>query len=87
MSSFPLLFYPVLRWYLHFSALPERPFFRETPRFFRHFSAPWIQKKRAVKAAMNMMGKEVGSLRAPLTELEEPHKELLKKAMTEFGLL
>ena len=34
-----------------------------------------------------MMGKEVGSLRAPLTELEEPHKELLKKAMTEFGLL
>ena len=40
-----------------------------------------------VKAAMNMMGKEVGSLRAPLTELEEPHKELLKKAMTEFGLL
>lgn len=32
-------------------------------------------------------GKEVGSLRAPLTELEEPHKELLKKAMTEFGLL
>lgn len=40
-----------------------------------------------VKAAMNMMGKEVCSLRAPLTELEEPHKELLKKAMTEFGLL
>ena len=27
-----------------------------------------------------MMGKEVGSLRAPLTELEEPHKELLKKS-------
>lgn len=33
-----------------------------------------------VKAAMNMMGKEVGSLRAPLTELEEPHKELLEKS-------
>nr|WP_294490960.1 4-hydroxy-tetrahydrodipicolinate synthase [uncultured Mediterraneibacter sp.] len=40
-----------------------------------------------VKAAMNMMGKEVGSLRAPLTEMEDAHKEVLRKAMTEFGLL
>lgn len=40
-----------------------------------------------VKAAMNMMGKEVGPLRAPLTEMEDAHKEVLKKAMTEFGLL
>lgn len=40
-----------------------------------------------VKAAMNMMGKEVGSLRAPLTEMEDTHKEILRKAMTDFGLL
>lgn len=39
-----------------------------------------------VKAAMNLMGKEVGSLRMPLTEMEEEHKEALKKAMTDFGL-
>ena len=40
-----------------------------------------------VKAAMNMMGKEVGPLRAPLTEMEDAHKEVLRKAMAEFGLL
>ena len=40
-----------------------------------------------VKAAMNMMGKEVGSLRAPLTEMEDAHKEVLRKAMADFGLL
>lgn len=40
-----------------------------------------------VKAAMNMMGKGVGPLRAPLTEMEDAHKEVLRKAMTEFGLL
>lgn len=40
-----------------------------------------------VKAAMNMLGKEVGTLRAPMTELEPAHKELLKKAMQEFGIL
>ena len=39
-----------------------------------------------VKAAMNLMGKEVGPLRMPLTEMEEEHKEALKKAMTDFGL-
>ncbi|MEM0580668.1 4-hydroxy-tetrahydrodipicolinate synthase [Blautia sp. HA2174] len=39
-----------------------------------------------VKAAMNLMGKEVGPLRMPLTEMEEGHKEALKKAMTDFGL-
>ena len=32
------------------------------------------------------MGKEVGPLRMPLTEMEEEHKEALKKAMTDFGL-
>ena len=40
-----------------------------------------------VKAAMNMLGKECGPLRAPLTELEPQHKEVLKKAMQEFGIL
>lgn len=40
-----------------------------------------------VKAAMNMMGKEVGPLRAPLTEIEEGHREHLRKAMEEFGIL
>ena len=39
-----------------------------------------------VKAAMNLMGKEVGPLRMPLTEMEEEHKETLKKAMMDFGL-
>lgn len=40
-----------------------------------------------VKAAMNLMGKECGPLRGPLTEIELQHKELLKKAMQEFGIL
>lgn len=39
-----------------------------------------------VKAAMNLMGKEVGPLRMPLTEMEEAHKEKLKQAMIDFGL-
>ena len=39
-----------------------------------------------VKAAMNLMGKEVGPLRMPLTEMEEGHKEALKQAMIDFGL-
>ena len=40
-----------------------------------------------VKAALNMMGKTVGSLRAPLTEMEDAHKEVLRQAMKDFGLL
>ena len=40
-----------------------------------------------VKAAMNLMGKECGPLRGPLTEIEPQHKELLKKAIQEFGIL
>ena len=39
-----------------------------------------------VKAAMNLMGKEVGPLRMPLTEMEDGHKEVLKQAMLDFGL-
>lgn len=40
-----------------------------------------------VKAALNMMGMEVGSLRAPLTEMEDANKEKLRKAMKEYGLI
>lgn len=40
-----------------------------------------------VKAALNLMGKEVGPLRAPLTEIEPAHKEQLEKAMKDFSLL
>ncbi len=38
-----------------------------------------------VKAAMNLMGKETGPLRMPLTEMEPEHQALLKKAMEEYG--
>ena len=40
-----------------------------------------------VKAALNMMGKEAGPLRAPLTEIEPAHREVLRKEMEDFGLL
>ena len=40
-----------------------------------------------VKAAMNLMGKEVGPLRLPLTEMEPAHQECLKAAMREYGIL
>ena len=35
---------------------------------------------------MNMMGKEVGPMRMPLCEMEDAHKEVLRKAMKDFGL-
>ena len=40
-----------------------------------------------VKAAMNLQGKEVGPLRAPLTEMEPEHQAVLKTAMKELGIL
>ena len=40
-----------------------------------------------VKAALNMQGFNVGSPRLPLTEMEPAHKEILRKAMIEFGCL
>ena len=40
-----------------------------------------------VKAALNMMGYEAGPLRLPLTEMEDAHKEVLRKAMVEYGIL
>lgn len=39
-----------------------------------------------VKAALNMMGIEVGGLRMPLTEMEPQNKEVLKKAMEAYGI-
>ena len=40
-----------------------------------------------VKAAMNLMGKGVGPLRLPLTEMEPQNQEKLRAAMTAYGLL
>ncbi|MDK2807966.1 MAG: 4-hydroxy-tetrahydrodipicolinate synthase [Clostridiales bacterium] len=40
-----------------------------------------------VKAALNMMGMEVGSLRLPLTEMEEVNAVKLRKSLEEVGLL
>lgn len=40
-----------------------------------------------VKAAMNLLGKECGPLRLPLTEMEEAHQAVLKKEMEAYGLL
>lgn len=40
-----------------------------------------------VKAAMNMMGFEVGSLRMPLTEMEEAHAAVLRAEMEKVGIL
>ncbi len=40
-----------------------------------------------VKAALNMMGKNAGVLRLPLTEMEDADKEKLRKAMQDYGIL
>lgn len=40
-----------------------------------------------VKAAMNLMGKNVGPMRLPLTEMEPQNQEKLKAAMTAYGIL
>ncbi len=40
-----------------------------------------------VKAAMNLMGKEVGPMRLPLTEMEPQNREKLAAAMREYGIL
>ena len=39
-----------------------------------------------VKAAMNLMGKEVGPLRAPLTVMEDAHQQKLAQVMKDFGI-
>ncbi|MBQ9134519.1 MAG: 4-hydroxy-tetrahydrodipicolinate synthase [Lachnospiraceae bacterium] len=40
-----------------------------------------------VKKALNLMGKEAGTLRLPLTDMEEANAARLEKAMREFGIL
>ncbi|MCF0129888.1 MAG: 4-hydroxy-tetrahydrodipicolinate synthase [Pseudobutyrivibrio sp.] len=40
-----------------------------------------------VKMALNLQGKEVGPLRMPLTTMEEANAAVLKKAMTDYGVL
>lgn len=40
-----------------------------------------------VKAALNLMGKEAGSLRRPLCDMEEANVERLRIAMKNYGLL
>lgn len=39
-----------------------------------------------VKAAMNMMGYHVGSLRMPLSEMEDANKKVLRQAMIDAGI-
>lgn len=39
-----------------------------------------------VKTALNLMGKEVGPLRMPMTEMGSANQEVLKQAMKDFGL-
>lgn len=40
-----------------------------------------------VKMAMNLQGKNVGTLRMPLTDLEEDHTKSLEKSMKAYGIL
>ncbi len=40
-----------------------------------------------VKAALNLMGKNVGSLRSPLTEMEQKNQEILRQAMQDMKLI
>lgn len=40
-----------------------------------------------VKKALNLMGMEVGTLRAPLTEMEEAHAKVLETEMKKVGLI
>lgn len=40
-----------------------------------------------VKAAMNLMGKEVGQMRLPLTTMEPQNQERLKKELENYGIL
>lgn len=40
-----------------------------------------------VKGAMNLMDYNVGKLRLPLTEIEDAHRELVKKCLKEAGLI
>ena len=39
-----------------------------------------------VKTALNLMGREAGPLRGPMCEMEPKNEELLKQALTDFGI-
>ena len=39
-----------------------------------------------VKAALNLMGKEVGPLRMPLSEMEDANKAKLAEELKNFGI-
>ena len=39
-----------------------------------------------VKKALNLLGKEVGPLRGPLSEMEEEHAAKLAEEMKKFGI-
>ncbi|MCL1917771.1 MAG: 4-hydroxy-tetrahydrodipicolinate synthase [Peptococcaceae bacterium] len=40
-----------------------------------------------LKAAMNLLGKDVGSCRMPLVDISEPHLEFLKQELQAYGLM
>ena len=40
-----------------------------------------------VKMAMNLQGKNIGTLRMPLKDLEEEHTKTLEKSMKSYGIL
>lgn len=40
-----------------------------------------------VKSGLNMMGMQAGPMRLPLTEMEDAHKEVLRKEMIAYGIL
>ena len=40
-----------------------------------------------VKHALNLMGYEVGPLRGPLSPMEPQNLEVLRKAMSDYGLI
>ncbi|MDK2964580.1 4-hydroxy-tetrahydrodipicolinate synthase [Lacrimispora sp.] len=40
-----------------------------------------------VKAALNLMGRQAGPMRLPLTEMEDKNQQILKNAMKEYGIL
>ena len=40
-----------------------------------------------VKTALNLMGKNAGNLRLPLTDMEEKNLEALKASMAKYGLI
>ena len=40
-----------------------------------------------VKAALNILGKDVGMLRLPLYEISDEHRQILERELKNYGLL